>query len=147
MSSTTHYGTDTSESCYLTADAENITSESDSSSGEITSEIAVSATENSHSWITPAGTPGFPTWPTSNGSNYQASINVTTMGSDLSLNAAQFYRVNAAASSLIDSETPTWSSTTGTGVKTASVANSADLNGGSTSYTDRLQLTVNVTWA
>jgi hypothetical protein len=145
MTSTTHYGTTTTEAAYGTADNELITQSSGAGSGTSTATIAVSQTENSHSFITPAGTPGFVTWPTSDGSNYQASINVSAINSSLSLNDATFYRVNAAASATNDSATASWSSTTGTGVKTCSVANSVSFNDSSPLATDRLQLTVSVT--
>ena len=141
---TTHYGTDTAEAAYGTADNENVT-QSTAGSGTLTATIAVSQTENSHSWITPTEWGGAETWDTSDGSNYQASINVTAINGSLSLNTATFYRVNAAASATNDSATATWSSTTGTGVKTCSVANAVSFNDSSPLSTDRLQLTASVT--
>ena len=142
---TTHYGSDTAGAAYGTADNENITQLS-ADSGTLQATIAVSQTENSHSWVTPTtDMQGAATWDTSDGSNYQASIDVSAINGSLSLDAATFHRVNAAASASHDSATATWSSTTGTGVKTCSVANAVSFNDGTSLATDRLQLTVSVT--
>ena len=135
---------------WTAADNEILASQAAPGSGSLTSTVAVSATEVSFAWASPNGEPNESTWPTYTASSYDyhISLNISSIGASLSLVlgdssgsyltawTADLSSVNRTISDL------TWSSTTGTGVKTATPTGDGHLIGASD--TSRIGSTIRV---
>lgn len=106
-------------------------------------------TLTTHVYSSPSGEPGASSWENPSGGNFKASINVTAIGADIALTGAggggvtplQAMASDGSSISGLSGATWTWSSTTGTGVKTGSY--SAGTWGTPTpGSTDRLALNI-----
>ena len=125
------------------ADNEVLASQTAPVSGSLTATIAVSATETGFAWVSPSGEPNEASWPTaSNGnSDYHVSINVSSIGSSLSLTAGNIPYFPDDLSLQYGFANGTFTSTTGTGVKTTTISFAFGASPGST---DRIGGTVSV---
>jgi len=119
--------TTTVDHTLFTADNENLASQTAPGSGSLTSTVGVSSTETSFLWVSPSGEPNVSDWPAASAgsTDYAVSLNVSSIGSSLSL-VDDASRIASSTDDLTGTAGAwelTWSSTTGTGVKTTTLTN------------------------